>query len=55
MKIKWKLFRDSFPYICKECGVLGSMEREYCEACGAHGGLRKVNKADYSNYLTKMS
>ena len=55
MKIKWKLFRESFPYVCTKCGVLGSMEREYCESCGAEGGLRKVKKEDYSKYLTKIS
>ena len=55
MKVKWKLFRDSFPHICTECGTLASMDREYCESCGAKGGLRKVNKADHANYLTKMS
>jgi len=51
----WGFRQYGFPYICTKCGVLGSMEREYCEACSAHSGLRKVNKADYSNYLTKMS
>jgi len=55
MKIKWKIFRDSFPHICKECGTLASMDREYCESCGVKGSLRHVTKEDYAKYLTEMN
>ena len=54
MKIKWKLFRESFPHICDKCGALANTEREFCETCGAPESLRVVTKADYAVYLAKI-
>ena len=52
MKIKWKIFRQSFPSICNKCGSLSNTKREFCEVCGAQKSLRDVTKEDYANYLT---
>ena len=51
MKIKWKLFRLSFPCICNKCGALASMKTEYCEVCGDQGSLINITKEDYAKYL----
>ena len=53
MKIKWKLFKESFPCVCNKCGALANMEREYCEVCGAQNSHKDVTKEDYAKYLTK--
>ncbi len=54
MKIKWKLFRESFPHVCEKCGALANTERKFCETCGAPESLRRVTKEDYAAYLAKM-
>ena len=53
MKIKWKLFRLSFPCICNKCGALASMKTEYCEVCGDQGSLINITKEDYAKYLNE--
>jgi len=50
MKIKWKLFKKSFPLICTNCGTLSNMKREYCEKCGEQGSLREVTKEDHAKF-----
>ena len=53
MKVKWKIFRNSFPQACDKCGALANTEREFCENCGAPDSLRTITKEDYEKYLTK--
>ena len=53
MAIKWKLFKKTFPHVCKECATLSNMFREYCESCGAQDSLRPVTKEDYVEYSSK--
>ena len=55
MKIKWKLFRQSFPHVCDKCGALANTERDFCETCGAPDSLRKVTKEDYAAYQNKIA
>jgi len=50
MKVKWKTFRKSYPYICTNCGEFSNMEREYCEQCGKKDSLRDINKEDYETH-----
>ena len=50
MKIKWKTFRITYPCICTKCGKLSTMERDYCENCGAKDSLRAINKDDYLKF-----
>ncbi len=50
MKIKWKLFKKSFPLICTQCGKLSNMPRVYCEKCGETDTLREVTKEDHKKY-----
>ena len=50
MKIKYKLFKRTFPLICKECGKLSNMTREYCENCGAKDSFRVSTKDDHNTY-----
>ena len=51
MKVKWKIFRASFPYICKNCGEFSSRQLEYCEVCGKKDTLRKIEKEDYEKVI----
>jgi len=50
MKIKYKLFRRTFPLICTKCGKLSNMKREYCENCGAQDSLRETTKEDHEKF-----
>jgi RNA polymerase subunit RPABC4/transcription elongation factor Spt4 len=51
MKVKWKIFRASFPYICKNCGEFSSRQLEYCEVCGKKDSLKKIEKEDYERVI----
>lgn len=51
MKVKWKTFRASFPYICNDCGEFSFLQREYCEACGNKNTLRKTEIDDYEKKI----
>ena len=53
MSIKWKLFKKTFPHVCKECATLSNSLREYCESCGVQGSLRPVTKEDYGKYKSQ--
>jgi rRNA maturation endonuclease Nob1 len=50
MKIKYKLFKRSFPLICTKCGELSNMKREYCESCGEKDSLRETTKEDHAKF-----
>ncbi len=54
MKVKWKTFRNSLPYICTNCGEFSNMEREYCEQCGKKVTLRKTTREDYEKQTEKV-
>ena len=54
MKVKWKTFRKSLPYICTNCGEFSNMEREYCEQCGKQDSLRKTTREDYEKQTEKV-
>ena len=51
MKLKWKIFRTTFPYICNNCGEFSSLQREYCEVCGKKDSLRKIEIGDYEKAI----
>jgi uncharacterized OB-fold protein len=42
-----KLFKKTYPYICKDCGEFAHTQHEYCDKCGAKNSLRIAEKADY--------
>jgi len=50
MKVKYNLFKKTFPLICKKCGKLANMEREYCENCGEKDSLRETTKEDHEKF-----
>jgi len=50
MKIKWKLFKKTFPLICTKCGKLSNMQREYCENCGAKDPFRETTQKDHEKF-----
>ena len=54
MKIKWKTFRDSFPYICTNCGAFSYIERKYCEQCGEKNSLRETTREDFEKQTEKV-
>jgi len=54
MKVKWKTFRNSLPYICANCGEFSNMEREYCEQCGKKDSLRKTTRKDFEKQTEKV-
>ena len=47
MRIKWKLWKRTYPYICGVCTEPHSEMGEICESCGTKNSLRKVYKKDY--------
>lgn len=47
MRISWKLWKLSFPYICENCGKLHYYKAACCEFCGKENTLREVIKKDY--------
>lgn len=51
MKVEWKTFKSSFPYIYNNCGELSSLKREFCELCGKKDSLRKIEKVDYKKTI----
>ncbi len=50
MKIKWKLFKKTFPLICAKCGGIANMTREYCESCGEANSFRETTKKDHLKF-----
>ncbi|MFX0017803.1 MAG: hypothetical protein ACFFDL_08955 [Promethearchaeota archaeon] len=54
MKVKWKTFRNSLPYICTNCEEFSNMQREYCEQCGKKDSLRKTTREDYEKQTEKV-
>lgn len=50
MKIKYKLFKRTFPLICTKCGKLSNMPREYCENCGEKDSFRETTKEDHEKF-----
>lgn len=54
VKINWKLWKISFPFICSSCNTLHSLEREYCEKCGKHKMLRKSLRIDYKLWKRRL-
>ena len=54
MTIKWKTFKDSFPYICTKCGEFSNNEKEYCEKCGEKDSLRRTAREDYVKHIEKI-
>ena len=50
MKIKYKLFRQTFPLVCTKCGNLSNMERVYCENCGEKDCFRETTKEDHMKF-----
>ena len=46
-KMKWKLFKNSYPYICGDCGYHLWEYRDVCEECATEGSVRSIKKADY--------
>jgi uncharacterized OB-fold protein len=53
MKLKWKVFKISFPVICTKCDSLSNMTREYCENCGAKDSFREITKEDWEKSKTE--
>lgn len=49
IKLDWKLFKASYPYICDKCGYLHWKLDNTCEGCGASNTIRKITKKDWKN------
>lgn len=52
-KIKWDMWKKTFPLKCKECDYIHSNYRRYCEQCGAFKSLIKTEKNDYKRWKEK--
>ncbi|MFW9773029.1 MAG: hypothetical protein ACFFBY_11545 [Promethearchaeota archaeon] len=50
MKLNWKQFKKTYPFICVNCGEISNTEREYCEKCGL-SNFRAVKKEDYEKIM----
>ena len=53
MKLKWKLFKRTFPTVCAKCGSLSNSIKEYCENCGAKDSFRGTTKEDWNKSKTE--
>jgi uncharacterized OB-fold protein len=53
MKIKWKLFKKTYPVICTKCGSVSNSIKEYCETCGAKDSFRETTKEDWDKSKTE--
>ena len=47
MKINYRRYKLSFPYICEGCGYLHWHKAHVCEGCGEKSTIRETNKKDY--------
>ena len=50
IKISWKLFKTSFPFICYSCRKLLWETRTICEGCGCTLTIRETTKKDYKEW-----
>ena len=53
VKVSWKLFKLTYPFICGACGYLHYDNRETCESCGKKFEIREVKKIDYKIWKAK--
>ena len=53
LKVDWKTFKKSFPYICSNCGEYSYTKMEYCEHCGKKDTIIRMIKEVYEKYLEK--
>ena len=53
MKVDWKTFKKSFPYICSNCGEYSYTKKEYCEHCGKKDTIIRMIKEVYEKYHEK--
>ncbi len=42
-----KLFKQTYKFICEECGEFSHTDREYCEQCGSQNAIRSAKNKDY--------
>ena len=45
--MKKKLYRNTFKFMCSNCGEFFHTVYEYCEKCGAQGTVHNTVKKDY--------
>jgi len=60
-KIKWGLWKRTFPKKCSECGhisnrtiYIGSKKTVYCENCGSENAMIKTTKKDFKEMYKKL-
>ena len=53
LKISWKLFKMSSPFICNSCKELLWEKRVVCEKCGKTLTIRETVKKDYKEWKKK--
>ncbi len=47
MIISWKVWKLTYPYICRNCGQTHYSKVVYCAFCGKKETVREVIKKDY--------
>jgi len=47
MKISWKLYRATYPFICSICKAGLWEMRNICENCGEKLTIKEMTKKDY--------
>ncbi|MFX1389123.1 MAG: hypothetical protein ACFE9Z_03555 [Promethearchaeota archaeon] len=45
--MKKKLFRQTYKFICSDCGEFSHTLYEYCEKCGSKGTVHDTVRKDY--------
>ena len=53
MKVKWDLFKLSYPFVCDECGYFLWEMREICEGCGSKNTLRRTTRKDHKEKMKR--
>ena len=54
VKVNFKIWKRSFPFICTNCKSVVHEQTETCHYCGKEGTLRKITKKDYRLKFKRM-
>ena len=50
VKISWKVFKMTFPFICDSCKELLGEKKNICEGCGKKYTIKETTKKDYKEW-----
>jgi len=54
VKVGYRLWKLTYPYICTKCGSLSHQKFDMCEYCGEKSCLIETTKKDYKEKYKKV-